>query len=128
MKKDTIDRLAKGAFPSYTPEELERTAKGVAIGAKNHREINRRPDEWYEERDRRRAENAPHVSAFCEGVKRWITDGGKVHVEKTYQQIVDDTLQKLINALADDKEQCDKFFAAIEKIREQNEQLRSLGV
>jgi len=118
-----IESLAKTAEQSYTPRELELIKKGIRIGAKHHVEINKNDDEWYQKRDQRREDSKERGSKFVGGIMNFIIPKDARYM--TYQDIRDEVLKKLMNALVEDEDKCNEYFEAIKTIREQNKQLNS---
>lgn len=107
-----IETLAKQSVQSYTPRELELISLGVRIGAQNAKEINRKPDEWYEEREAKKP-TPEEVDATTEWLKRESGLGKAVEnlkKMKSYDEVETEVLERLFKALANNPEEAQRVI------------------
>ena len=101
MNKAKLREEAKKNLPDYNEKEVEAFVHGAEYGDEHHKENHQRPKEWYEERDRRRAEAAPRISAFVDGVQEHVRKG----MQSAIDELVDKTRERTIEVLS--HEMCD---------------------
>lgn len=125
-KNDIIEANGKKILQSFTPQELEAFKKGALYGAKNHKEINRRSEEWYEKHNASIEDGKRNASAVCEGLKELTGLGQAVDNLsnlKTYEEIRDDVLKKFMSGLSNYPEYRKVFIALLLRMDEQDKEL-----
>lgn len=118
----------KELLQGYDAEKLDVFAKGALYGAKNHKDINRRSAEWYEEHNERLEEGKKKSAALCEFFKEVTGLGAAVEQLKNlkpYEEVRDDILRKLLKGFRMYPEERHKFMDILRTMDEQDEQLRA---
>lgn len=127
MDKITADFLH--TLQDYNPTDVEVFKKAVLYGASHHKEINRRSAEWYKKHNASIEEGERNAGAVCEGLKQVTRLGQAVESlknMKTYEEIRDEVLEKLIHGLQNNPEQRKTFMDVLIKMDEQDEELRKI--
>lgn len=119
MKKKTeIIEMAKRELKDYNQKEVEAFADGYECGDADHKENHKRPKEWYDERDKRRAENAPMVKAFVQSIITSAEKDWADSMEEFKDKVETHTLEVIIKNLSDiDSEEGNRLFTMVKKAR-----------
>lgn len=88
-QKELVHSLAVQTVKQGTQADVNLSEESIIVGAKNHREINRRPQEWYDERARREAEAAPKREAFIKNCINYISNESKKHREEYTDRVIE---------------------------------------